>query len=126
MILASPNVDIRIEPEIAKNCLYFTFKGKFTEEASTVSTEAWARFMDQHPSESFTFVWDCMEMSGFEMNARKKWYENMKSYTGRIEYIHVISKNILIRGAARVMLEFFGIKGQIAKSYDVLKERQLD
>ena len=121
MIFSSSSLSIRTDNEFGENSLYFQFNGKFTEQDSIDGTRAWASFLDSHPGD-FVFVWDCSNMSGFEIAARLKWYENMKIYTGRIEYIHMISGNILIRGAGRVMLEYFGIKGTIAKSFDALKK----
>ena len=122
MILSHPNIIISVNKQLCDNCLHFQFKGKFTEHASIDGTIAWANYMNEHEGK-FTFIWDCTDMDGFEMNARKKWYETMKIYKKRITFIHVIAHNILIRSAAKVMLSFFGVDGVVVRSIEELKER---
>jgi hypothetical protein len=122
MILSSPNINISLDSSFSENCLVFEFNGKFTEKASVDGTQAWAEYMTNHDGQ-FTFIWDCTNMDGFEMNARKKWYETMKIFSKRINFIHVVAGNIIIRSAAKVMLNFFGIKGVIVKTMDELREK---
>ena len=122
MILSSQNIDIKEDPSYGLNCLHFSFKGKFTEEASISATQSLSAEFDSNPSITYSFLWDCMKMEGFEIAARKEWYRCMKIYKKRISKVCVVSDNILIRGAARVMLQFFGIPSAIVKSYDELLE----
>jgi hypothetical protein len=122
MILSSPNINIKLASEIDDNCLLFEFNGKFTERASIDGTRAWADYMDKNEGQ-FIFIWDCTNMDGFEMNARKKWYETMKLYSHRIIFIHVVANNIIIRSAAKVMLNFFGLKGVIVRTMEELRAK---
>jgi hypothetical protein len=109
-------------PEFAEHCLRFNFKGKFSENASISASASWSEFMRHHPDQSFILIWDCSEMTGFEVNARKEWYRTMKEWKPQIKEVNVVSRNLLIRGAARVMLDFFGLKNQIVKKFEDLKE----
>ena len=122
MLLSSQNIDIKEDPTFGSNCLHFSFKGKFTEEASILATQAWSTEFDSNPTTSYSFLWDCLKMDGFEIAARKEWYRCMKIYKDRISKVCVVSDSILIRGAARVMLQFFGIPSTIVKSFDDLLE----
>lgn len=122
MKFVSQNLEIISNSQFGLNSLHFIFKGKFTEEASIKGTEAWSKEFDEHSSESYHLIWDCTDMSGFEPAARKEWYNCMKLYKKRIREVTVISQNILIRGAARVMLEFFGLQSRMVRSIEELLE----
>ena len=122
MIFTHPNIDISIHPQSEESCLLFEFKGKFTEEASIQGTSAWSKYITEH-NEKFIFIWDCTKMEGFELGARKTWYETMKQFKNRIIFIHVIAENILIRSAAKVMLNFFGLKGEVVRTLEELHEK---
>lgn len=125
MKFTSSSIDIHSDHFQDEPCLYFRFKGKFTEEASNRSTQAWHQMLESNPSERYIFVWDCEEMNGFEISARKIWYQYMNIHKRQIERVVVVGGGILIRNAARVMLEFFGLPTTIAKSrekYEELKE----
>lgn len=118
MNFISPQLDIHVLKNLDTNnqCLYFKFNGKFTEETSIAGAKAWSNYMDEKPHEEFEFVWDCKEMSGFEVSARKEWYNAIQKYKDRIAMVHVISNQIMIRSAAKVMLQFFGIQSTISRS----------
>lgn len=122
MTFKHPKIDIRLAPEIGENCIQFIFKNKFTLDASVNATKYWSMFFEDNSEANYSFIWDCTEMSGFEPSARKEWYGAMKKYKQRIRLITIISPNILIRGAARVMMEVFGIKSKMLKSKEELVE----
>ncbi|SHJ89466.1 hypothetical protein SAMN04488028_10252 [Reichenbachiella agariperforans] len=115
MQFQSNSLDIFSSPEHGIHVLYFRFKGKFTKQESTAGSRAWSEELESS-NNSYRFIWDCSEMTGFEPSARTEWYKSMKLYKGRISDVTVISSSILIRGAARVMLEMFGLKSYIVKS----------
>lgn len=122
MSFTHPRIDIQFAPEFSKDCIYFTFREKFTLDASEQATRYWSNLLDKSESKSFSFIWDCTEMTGFEPSARKTWYGSMKKYKSRISHITIISPSILIRGAARVMMEMFGMKSKMLKSKEELNE----
>jgi len=122
MTFKHPKIDIRLASEMGQNCIYFVFKDKFTLDASIKATQHWAGIFEDNTETSYSFIWDCTEMSGFEPAARKEWYAAMKKYKNRISLITIISPNLLIRGAARVMMEVFGIKSNMFKTKEELNE----
>ena len=122
MNFISPDLDIHPLKITKDNTqyLHFKFKGKFTEETSQAASKAWTQHMSEHSSAQFEFVWDCTEMSGFELKARKEWYKAMQNNKERIEKVYVVSDKLMIRSAAKVMLQFFGIHSEINRSSDEL------
>lgn len=98
-------------------CLNFIFKGKFTTQVSKEATDGWKEAFAYAPQNSFVLVWDCTEMNGFEMDARKDWIACMNQLHGQIEKVIVISDHMAIRGAAHLMLSAFQFEYKVFKSY---------
>lgn len=98
----------------------FNFTGKFTTEVSIKATAYWSSVFDKDPNQQYEFIWDCTQMEGFEINARKEWYKNMQKYKHRIAKVLVICDQIMIRSAARVMLKLFGIPSEMKKSHEYI------
>ena len=122
MNFISPELDIHLlaDSGSANACLYFKFKGKLTKETSKAGALAWLNHMDEKAEDNFEFVWDCKEMTGFELQARKEWYNAMQTRKDRITKVYVVSNHLMIRSAAKVMLQFFGIPSEINRSEDQL------
>lgn len=116
MLLNSPNVDVVYDKRLDLPCINFKFKGKFTQLASELSTEAWEEAFAKEPSK-FILIWDCSAMTGFEMSARKHWLNQMHQLHPQIDRIIVISDSILIRGAARLMLKLFQFKSEVYNTH---------
>lgn len=111
-----------MNPNYGSNCLHFKFKGKFTKDASIAACHAWGcEFDKMETSEKFVLLWDCLDMNDFEIAAKNQWQEHMKSYHDRIELVIVVSDNILIRGAARLILKKFGLNANVVRSFEALK-----
>ena len=122
MNFVSPELNIRLLKNIntQHQCLYFQFIGKFSTQTSIAGSKAWSEFFEDHPDEQIEFVWDCKEMTGFELNARKEWYKTMQLYKKRVSKVYVVSDRLMIRSAAKVMLQFFGIPSEINRSEEEL------
>ena len=122
MNFVSPQLNIKEIKQLESNrkALHFQFIGKFTKETSVAGSNAWTQFMNEHPAKEFEFVWDCTDMTGFEISARKEWYKAMQSYKHRIKKAYVVSSQLMIRSAAKVMLQFFGIPANIYRTEDEL------
>lgn len=117
---SSPLISIELQSsDMSSNqCLHFEFKNKFTKEASLASAEIWSNYFNENPNEHFDFIWDCREMTGFEMAARTEWYNAIKVHKIRIANVKVIANSLMIRSAAKVMLQFFSINSVIVRSMD--------
>ncbi len=124
MNFISPELNIHEIKNLNSNrkVLHFEFVGKFMKTTSVEGSKAWTSFMDENETKEFEFVWDCTQMTGFEISARKEWYDAMQGYKGRIVMAYVISDKIMIRSAAKVMLQFFGIPSQIFRTHLELPE----
>ena len=122
MAFISPELFIENQTFQGELSLYFTFSGKLTEVTAKEATKMWSQELTTTSNKKFHFIWDCSKMTGFEIKARSCWYDALKSHHGQIGQVTVIAKNILIRGAARVMLDFFGIYSQMVKSREQFEE----
>lgn len=120
MNFTSPGLDIIKHSKNEPNSylLSFTFKGKFTTETSVKGSDYWSSLFDDYPEASFEFEWNCLQMAGFEINARKEWYKSMQRHKNRIKKVTVICDHLMIRSAARVMLKFFNIPGEFKRSME--------
>lgn len=118
MLYTSDNLDIREKTDLEKKTLEFTFKGHFTELASKQGAEFWSRVFEAAPDQEFELIWYCTDMTGFDPKARKQWYNCIQRYKQRISMVHVVSKSLIIRGAAKVMMEYFRIKSKMVRSYE--------
>lgn len=120
-LLNSPNVDITIDTRYGESCMYFTFNGKFSKEASRLSTEAWIKEFENNPTRTYSHLWDCTGMNDFDFDAKNDWMKTLSNYSHQIEYITVVSDSVLIRGAARVMSKFSKLDLRVLKSLDEFK-----
>ncbi|MEQ8470168.1 MAG: STAS/SEC14 domain-containing protein [Marinoscillum sp.] len=119
MLLNSTNVDVLADEDFhsSHSCLKFIFKGKFTEEASDLSTQIWDQEFKSNPDRKFILIWDCVQMTGFEMSARREWIKCMQELHENIDKIIVVSDNVLIRGSARLMLKLFSFESEVFSTY---------
>jgi len=116
MLLKSSNVDVLEENRLDGPCLKFVFKGKFTQDASELSTQVWEKHFAAYKNQKFIMIWDCQEMTGFELSARREWLKHMHHLHHQIDRVIVVSNSIMIRGAARLMLKLFSFKSELYES----------
>lgn len=109
-------VDITQDHLLSKNCIKFTFQGKFTTQACHEAVEEF-KLKFSNSLAPFNFIWDCTSMSGFDLAARKEWIEFMNSLEGKLGKVNVISDNIVTRGSARLLLKLFQLEGEVYKNY---------
>lgn len=96
---------LRIDRQDAR-FLIFVFRGKLTDRACEEACEIWNDTVQSDPSVVYTHIWDCEKMTGFEQKAKNRWMDAMNYHSNRTNSIWLISDNILIRGAARLMSKF--------------------
>ncbi len=126
MLFISPDLEIKIIDDLEDiNCMHFVFKGKFSVATSISASACWSNLLSENPNIHYDFIWDCTQMTGFELQARKEWYNAIQKHKNQIKKVYVISDKLMIRSAAKVMLQFFGIKSQIARSNDNLEMKIL-
>ncbi|MEO9872075.1 hypothetical protein [Ekhidna sp.] len=124
-VVKEDEVAIQTFYQNGKNYIHFIFKDKFTYDSSVTATEAWKEYCDKSPGKNFVHIWDCQNMQGFDKKAKDLWMEYMDSYIGQTEKIILVSDNILIRGAARIMSKFTKHNLSIYKTFSEMKEAEL-
>ncbi|MEQ9403994.1 MAG: hypothetical protein RIM99_10430 [Cyclobacteriaceae bacterium] len=117
-LLSSPDVEVKVEFLNNTECLVFEFRGHFSREVCENATKAWKNYFDEQMKNEFVIVWDCLQMDGFDYDAKNEWAETLSKYADRIRTINVISSSVLIRGAARLMGKFSKYDLRVFKSYE--------
>lgn len=120
------SVEIRKFSQDGRNYLHFTFSEKFTTELSSDAIKEWKNHCLTNPDEKFIHIWDCQKMSGFDKKAKDLWMEQMDSLHNQTDRIVLISDNIIIRGAARLMSRFTKHTLNTYKTLSEMSEKELN
>lgn len=119
MLYESDNIQIKYTQENGFRSLHFTFIGKFTKKSSEASCKVWKELFENDTSDQmYQLTWDCIEMAGFENDAKNEWMNTMNLLENRIELITVISDNIIVRGVCQLMSRIYSFEIKILKSYE--------
>jgi len=117
-ILEEQFISLKKGKDAGNAILHFTFKGKFNEDASVAATAKWRQVCDENPDQAYVHIWECSQMTGFDQKAKSLWMEHMKKYAKQMDKIILISENILIRGAARLMSKVTQHRLEVRKNLD--------
>ena len=99
-----------------KDCLKFTFHGKFTEQDAINAAGKWRDIFTSKPDEKSVLIWDCLEMNDYDHEARTLWQNLCKEYKNQIEIIWVITNSLLIKMGASVISVFTSMKIKVVSS----------
>lgn len=117
MIYSSKALNIKLNTNFNKKCLHFEFKGKFTNEASKEGVRVWSEeFNKADKNVKHIIIWDCIKMTGFEPSAKKEWKKYLDENHDKIACVIMISGNIILRGAAHLLLRFLPCQSKVVKS----------
>ncbi|WP_258100224.1 STAS/SEC14 domain-containing protein [Marinoscillum pacificum] len=100
--------------------LRFDFKGKFDLATCTEAVNIWQNEFDRLNGGKISIIWDCSQMSGFDIEAQREWVKWMKGLSDQIEKVIVVADNIVIRGAARLILKLFHFKSEVYSSISAI------
>lgn len=114
MIFSSEQLDILATKYDGKKYLRFNFFGKFTKNVCESACAVWTDELNSN-GDYYCFIWDCSKMDGFEIAAKNHWYSAVKGHENRISKVTVISDNVIVRGAARLMLKMFRFESNVLK-----------
>jgi hypothetical protein len=103
---AGENMEIKWRAIAGKQCLYFKFQGQFTEADAKSALGEWKAALAAQQAEKIVLVWDCLQMNGYELGARKIWQTALSELKGQVDTIWVISGSMIINIGARVMATF--------------------
>lgn len=101
-------------------CFYFSFIDFFSKEESEYLVELVTPHFSKDLNQQFIQVWDCTEMSSFEMGAKNAWQKMLKLYKTQIHSVYLISDNQIIRLAGRLMSAVVNFPLHILKSNEGL------
>jgi len=110
------NFNIELYDIKNEDCLKFTFDGKFSEEQAISGASEWRQLFDNTGNEKSILVWDCLDMTGFESNARTVWLKAIKDLKKNIDCVWVISESKIVRAGAKVLSTLSGFKIKTVKS----------
>ncbi len=116
-----------INPEIARltlgtrACLKFTFRGHLTAEDSKRAILEWRQAFQSMAGDSFTLIWDCLLMGGYEHDARSAWTHALVDMKPQIEAVWLITESPIIKMGGKVMGMFTGLNIHIVKSEDEIR-----
>lgn len=99
-----------------KDCLKFTFNGKFSEKDAVASTEKWRQIFSTKKQEKIILIWDCLNMNDYDQQARTLWQVACKDMKDQIQIIWVLTNSILIRMGASVISVFTSLKIKVVSS----------
>ena len=105
--------------------LHFQFRGTFDLDQSLSAVEQWKKRCNEQPDVKFVHIWDCQQMSGFDMKARNAWLDQLRSKKDATERIILVSENIFIRGAGRLMSKFTKHAMTVYKTYGEMSDKEL-
>jgi hypothetical protein len=99
--------------------LYFTFKGKLTENDAKTGIHHWGLFL-KPGSEPYHHIWNCIEMTGYEPMARVHWQNGLKEFKEKINRIWLISDKPVIIAGAKILSLFTSLDIKAVKSEELL------
>ncbi len=117
-VFKDESLEIRKTHDRGRDFLTFTFKGKLTLYTCEEACYAIVGVKEVDPSTSYTHIWNCENMTGFDQKAKKRWMHTMDEMQRQIAEVWLISDKMLIRGAARLMSKFSEHQLKTFKSLD--------
>ena len=104
-----------------RQCLKFTFTGKFNEVDVKPALDKWRQYFSSKSGEKITLIWDCLNMEDYDHEARSLWQKGCKDMKDQIEIIWVITNSLLIKMGASVVSVFTSLKLKVVGSEDEIQ-----
>lgn len=115
------NPQIEWTNKSGKQCLRFTFSGKFTEQDAVPALEKWRQSFASKPGERIPMIWDCLNMNDYDYEARTLWQNACKEMKDQIDSIWVMTNSLLIRMGASVISVFSSLRIKVVDSEEDIK-----
>lgn len=103
----NPTIECRMER--SKPYLFLYFDGHLSEDDTMEAILKIISLFKECKGKT-TMVWECTRMTGYDEGSREMWQEFMKDIRTRLEEVHLISQNVLIRVGGSVVGMFAGMK----------------
>lgn len=117
---SASRVEVEKYYEDGVNYIQFTFPAKLTEDTAREAVAEWDGICRRNPGRKFTYIWNCSGMTGFENGAKRLWLDYLEKHDEQTSRIVIISDNIIVRGAARIMSKMMRQDLQVVKNYSEL------
>jgi hypothetical protein len=101
----------------------FDFRGHLDDDSAAEAIKRWNDEMTKTKQNrtKISIIYNCIEMTGFDTNARRNWQDIIKMHKDQIEVIWLVSDNIFIRTAAKTMGLISGFPINATKSLSEIK-----
>jgi hypothetical protein len=106
-----------------KPCLLFTFEGHLTDDSAEEAVIKWKDEFSKRPGLKVFLVWESLEMTGYDKQARIIWQNTILEYKNRIDGIYIITKSKLISAGAHFIGIATGMKVNGVDSFAELEYR---
>lgn len=108
MISENPNIELYdIE---GTEYLKFTFRDKLTGKNAKDAAHEWEEIFSTVNEEKVPVIWDCINMTGYEHNARIIWQKEIKKLKKKIKCVWLITDSKIITAGAKAMSLFTSFK----------------
>lgn len=98
------SVEVKITSRNQQSFLEFTFNGHLSDASAEQAIEVWKKELATIPPDlKLDLIYNCLQMTGFDSAARKRWQSAMSELKPRTGQIWIISTNLLILSAAKTM-----------------------
>lgn len=104
-----------------QKCLKFTFAEKLNGLDAREAVDKWKKYCDSASGNKIILIWDCLEMQGYDPEARNVWQNALKDLKTKIENIFVITNSSLIKMGTMAMSMFASYKMKVVGSIDEIK-----
>jgi hypothetical protein len=105
MNIREPNPTIEVKSINNFDFIYFTFRGKLTENDAKNAIVNWKNQLEKRHTMQ-PHIWNCMQMTGYEPMARAHWQKAIKELKGKISKIWLISDSSIIIAGAKILSLF--------------------
>ena len=98
--------DVRLSWKVITNkqFLKFVFKGTLTRDLAVQAIKDWSgKLSGVSPDNNVSLIWNCVEMTKYEIDAFKLWHEALLESKSHIEEIWIVTDNSFYKLAARTM-----------------------
>lgn len=101
-----------------KECLRFRFNGHLNVSEACRAVAEWKKMMSSRPDARVVLIWDCINMLGYDSDARKLWTKALKEVKHQTKEIWVITNSSIIRMGAGIIAMTSHIKTKVIDSED--------
>ena len=101
-------------------CLRFRFVDHLYASEAHRAIEEWKRMYARKPDQQIVLVWDCLDMTNYDSEARKLWAKALQEMKHQTSEIWVISNSSLVKMGAGIMAMTSQIKTKVVNSEELL------